>query len=379
MARTKAKRDQGRGKGERLLVSKKRAAQDAELLNALDLLEERRAPYGELLQGIVIDTLEQFPPAPGGPIVEIGAGAGQLGEWLPPVLSARTVHTDPSERALRKLIQRAPNAKTNVASAERLPFDDGSVALVLGLCVFDAVGDEAAAVREIARVLCRGGRFVHFLDMATLLEGPFLQLAKTGFVPLPNVFGDPAEHEWPLDILLVPRDWLDGLLKLTERASHPLSREFGPYFALFLASPFNAKGATKVFKAMASSGDRRQALATILGSACQLAAQQGYPELQMLPFHSSRYLLSVLGTGFGQTDTFRIELARVVTRSTWHPAPPATSVRYRSLCLGHQRVASELPDYLLTESARTRLATDGAPPHENLVEAGMFVFVTQRI
>jgi len=52
-------------------------------LSALALLRERRAPYGELLAGVVAEVLEGFPPTPSDKTVaEIGAGDGQLREWL---------------------------------------------------------------------------------------------------------------------------------------------------------------------------------------------------------------------------------------------------------------------------------------------------------
>ena len=91
------------------------------------------------------------------------------------------------------------------------------------------------AVAEIARVLAPGGRFVHLLDMATLLEQPFEKLAGSGLVPIPNVFGDPGDHEWPLDVVLLRRDWLANLLRFAADAGHPFAATFAPIFAPFLA------------------------------------------------------------------------------------------------------------------------------------------------
>src|SRR5262245_16683666 len=171
-----------------------RSRNDGRDLGALELLARRRAPYAELLAAIAADTLARFPPPAEGAVVEIGAGAGQLRSWLPAALRARTVHTDPSAEALDRLRQSDAAAETRVASAQQLPWKGGSVAAVVGLCVFDALhaaGVEAAAASEAARVLRPGGLFVHFLDMATLLETPFAKLAASGLVPIPNVFGDP--------------------------------------------------------------------------------------------------------------------------------------------------------------------------------------------
>ena len=191
------------------------------------------------------ESLDRFPPVAGKPIVEIGAGTGQLRAWMPPAWRERSIHTDPSESALRLLRDRAPDAKTRVASAHHLPFDDGAVGAVVGLCVFDALPDETAAVAEIGRVLAPGGCFVHLMDMATLLEAPFAKLAASGLVPIPNVFGDPGDHEWPLDIVLVKRDWLDGLLGLATGIGSPLSAELGGYCRAFFATPFDTNAATR--------------------------------------------------------------------------------------------------------------------------------------
>jgi SAM-dependent methyltransferase len=380
----------------------------SELLAALALLRQRRAPYAELLARIVGETLQEF-PAPRQTLgVEIGAGTGQLRDWLPAPVRSATVHTDPSPEVLRVLSAGAPDARVAVAAAEQLPFASGALGSVLALCVFDAIAavDQSVAVAEIARVLCPGGRFVHFLDMATLLDAPFTKLVASGLIPMPNVFGDPADHDgpadgtadatsaagsnetssWPRDILLVRRDWLIGLLDFTLRLGHPLPHRFAPYFGAFVApaGAFDVKQATDRFKALASSGEERQAFAELLTSACQLAFQSGYPAIAPLPFHSGRYLASVLGASFRENGAFHISRCEISARSLWRPPPPGEATRYRSLCLGHQRVMDHLPGRLLSESARVcaadwTSAPAGLPARKMLVEAGVFVFVATRL
>jgi SAM-dependent methyltransferase len=348
------------------------ARADAELGRALELLDRRRAPFADLLARIVGETLARFPPVDALPVLEIGAGAGQLAEWLPPALAARTVHTDPSQPALRRLRAKLPAAVTRVAKAHRLPFSAGACGAVLGLCVFDALPDDKAAVAEMARVLAPGGRFVHFLDMATLLEAPFAKLAASGLVPIPNVLGDPADSEWPLDILLLDRAWLAGLLDFAERTGHPLAATFGPSFAPHFAPKVDADAVTRAFKEIASSGENRHALMATLVSATRLALAAGRPSPKPLPFHSGKYLKSVLDTAFAAHGAFEVERSEIVTASARRPSTPeAAGVRYRSLCLGHERVSDTLP---------TRLLTAGPPPAdgEMLVEVGVFVFVARR-
>jgi SAM-dependent methyltransferase len=368
-----------------------------DLLGALELLERRRAPYAALLAAIAGDALVGFPVGAGQgdtrrPIVEIGAGTGQLRAWLPREVAARVIHTDPASRAL-ELLRRgtggagdardardARDAPTVAAArAQALPFADGSCDGVIGLCVFDAIhaaGAEAAAVAEMARVLPVGGCFVHMLDMATLLDAPLAKLSASGLVPIPNVFSDPADHEWPLDVLLLRRDWLTGLLDLTARARHPLAVDFAGFFEPFLAPTFVARVAADRFKTLAASGQRRLALSSQIASACRLAVEQGYPTLPPLPFHSGRYLASLLETTFRDSGAFRIDQSQVVTRSAWGPLSTAgDSTRYRSLALGHERVLQELPARLLDESARS--GEPAAP--STLTEAAAYVFVATKL
>ena len=344
-------------------------------LGALELLDQRRAPYAELLGGIVADTLAQFPPEADKPVVEIGAGSGQLRAWLPGAIAERTVHTDVSSAALRSLRARAPTADARVAPADQLPFAPGACGAVLGLCVFDAIGNEKAAAVEVARVLAPGGRFVHFLDMATLLEVPFRKLAAAGLIPIPNVLGDPGDHEWPLDILLIGREWLTGLLEFARGAAHPLVKTFGRYFEFHLADTFDTTAATRAFQAIASNGGHRRALALHLVSASRAATARAYPPLAPVPFHSGKYLRSLLDTTFaGDSDSaakqFRVERSEIVAKSTLYPAEPG--IVYRSLCLGHERILDTLPLRCLTGRV------EPPPPGQMLVEAAMFVFVARR-
>ena len=364
------------------------AGDDAALVGALALLARRRAPYAPLLSAIVREACAAFSASPSEPatrpIVEIGAGGGQLRDWLSPAMAARTLATDPSPAALALLRSRAratPVAGAR-ARAQALPFRDASCDGVVGLCVFDAIhaaGAETAAVAEIARVLAPGGRFVHLLDMATLLDAPFAKLIAGALVPIPNVFSDPADHEWPLDVLLLRRDWLVGLLELVARAGHPLPVEFGPFFQAFLAPAFDAGAAADRFKALAANGERRFALSSQIASACRVAAARGYPTPQPLPFHSGRYLSSLLETTFRDDGHFRIDLSRVVSRSAWQPAPAgaAAAPRYRSLALGHERVSATLPGRLLDESFRASPAA--GDPTATLTEAAAHVFVATRV
>ncbi|MEP6652669.1 MAG: class I SAM-dependent methyltransferase [Myxococcales bacterium] len=365
-------------------ADKRTSSDDAQLLPALGLLQRRREPYGEAIAGIIADVLARFPPPPGKPLVEIGAGIGQLGSWLAAPLRDATIYTDPARAALRVLRSANPDARVVTASALALPFANGACAAVLALCVFDAIAeaDQPAVARELARILPPGGRFIHFLDMATLLDAPFRKLAAAGMVPIPNVFSDPGDEEWPLDIYLVNREWLTGLLDFAVRTAHPLAAAFGQFFAAFLRVPaFDLHVATDQFKALASDGARRQALAILLGSASRLAAQWGHPPVEMVAFHSGKYLASVLQTTFANDGAFDVRMCELRTHLIRTTVPASdSSPSYRSLCLGHQRVMERLPARMLTSPEEMSAAgtTQASTYRTNITEAGILVFIAER-
>jgi len=344
---------------------------DQTLGASLELLERRRAPYAGALAAIADDVLARLPPSDVGPLLEIGAGAGALRGLLPPALRGRTVHGEPSRVAARAL--RDGGATVVRATAEALPVRAGACGAIIGLCVFDAVADMAATVREIGRALGPGGRFVHLLDMATLYEQPFAKLATSGLVPIPNVFGDPGDHEWPLDILLLERRALANLLRFAAHVNHPFAATFAPVFAPFLAEPFDVRAATAAFKAIAGGGDRRRTLAALLASASRLSVAQGNAPLGPLPFHSARYLQSLLQAEFTAAG-FAIELSEIVARAIRRRATAdEQAIRYRSLCVGHERLESAPPHRLLSSPA-----PEPPAPGEILVEAGVFAFVARK-
>jgi hypothetical protein len=153
---------------------------------------------------------------------------------------------------------------------------------------------------------------------------------------------------------------------------HPFAATFAPIFAPFLADAYDSAAATSAFKAIAGSGDRRRTLAALLTSASRLAVAEGQPPVEPLPFHSGRYLQSRLATSFGNAG-FAVELSEIVATAVRRPAADdEKTIRYRSLCLGHERLEGALP--------RRLLAGAPEPPRDGdiLVEAGVFAFVARR-
>jgi SAM-dependent methyltransferase len=97
-------------------------------------------------------------------VLEIGCGGAQCSRWLA-AQDARPVASDLSGGQLAEAARL--NAKTGIdiplvqADAQRLPFADGSFDIVCAAYgAIPFVADSAAVMREVARVLVPGGRWV---------------------------------------------------------------------------------------------------------------------------------------------------------------------------------------------------------------------------
>ena len=189
----------------------------AEGLRALERLQNARTMFEPAARKVVQAALERAKlDGSIGPVVEIGSGGGQLRRWLPDPLLPVMVHTEPEAAFVQKFQRAVPNATVQVASAQALPFADGSVAGVLGLCVLDVVDLEAVA-RELYRVLQPGGSVVQFWDMAPNMQWLCERQIRDGGVLLPDCFSDPlvrAELPAELQAALPPIDFLRDLVSV---------------------------------------------------------------------------------------------------------------------------------------------------------------------
>lgn len=98
-----------------------------------------------------------------GRVLEIGAGTGLNLSHYPARLD-RLLLTEPdpamAARLRRRLARSGSTAEVQQARADRLPADDRSVDTVVSTMVLCTVPDPAAALAEIRRVLCAGGRLL---------------------------------------------------------------------------------------------------------------------------------------------------------------------------------------------------------------------------
>ena len=101
-----------------------------------------------------------------GRVLEIGAGTGLNLEHYPDTIDELRL-IEPDRAMARKLAarmeRRGVRARIVDASAEKLPFGDGSFDTIVCTLVLCTVGDPSAGLRELRRVLRPGGSFL-FLE-----------------------------------------------------------------------------------------------------------------------------------------------------------------------------------------------------------------------
>jgi ubiquinone/menaquinone biosynthesis C-methylase UbiE len=90
-----------------------------------------------------------------GRVLDLGCGTGRNLELLG--TGVRAVGVDPCPVTIRKARARAPGVMLVQARAEALPFREGAFDTVLCGLVFCSVEDPPAGLREVQRVLKRGG------------------------------------------------------------------------------------------------------------------------------------------------------------------------------------------------------------------------------
>jgi SAM-dependent methyltransferase len=102
------------------------------------------------------DAFFDLVPAPHGRTLEVGCGEGRVTRDLT-ARGHRVTALDASPTLLAAAVERDPGGDYVRGTAEALPFDDATFAVVVSYNVLIDVDDMPAAVREAARVLVPGG------------------------------------------------------------------------------------------------------------------------------------------------------------------------------------------------------------------------------
>jgi SAM-dependent methyltransferase len=310
----------------------------------LDHLARLRKPWEPLTRRIVRAVLTRFLPGPVGPLVEVGAGGGQLRDWLPLERRADVLHTEPSEPFLAALRARYPDAHAVRAEAHALPCAPASVGAALALCVFDTVSDLAAVRDELRRVLRPGGAVIHFLDLATSPDCLFPELIASGELPLTNFARDPALLDVLTDAqraVLPPAGEFDEILAvewaaferfvgMLDRAGHPLVANLGPYAGLHRPGALDPDRLARGFMAASADPVRLRALNKAL-LALTLTAHQWGREWPLRAVSARGHIRARLCATFGPARGFVVEFAGPVAARAVIPRDEATPADARFL------------------------------------------------
>lgn len=107
-------------------------------------------------------------PVAGARVLEVGSGRGggarYVARYHAPASVTGLDYSPATVRLARRLNRDVPALAFETGDAERLPFADGSVDIVINIESSHCYGDVAAFAREVARVLAPGGWFT-FADL----------------------------------------------------------------------------------------------------------------------------------------------------------------------------------------------------------------------
>ncbi|MCR9162420.1 MAG: class I SAM-dependent methyltransferase [Nannocystaceae bacterium] len=341
---------------------------DRAVFDQIDRIRAHREVFASASRRLVGDVLESV--APRGPLIEIGAGDGQLHAWLPASAQARLLCTEPRGLGLSRL--QAAGIRAERGRADALPVRSGEASAVLGLCVLDVVERPAQVVAELHRALRPDGYVVHWLDMTTELAPAIAQLHADGLVVLPNVFSDPCAATWPEDLFLVPRAQLERVVEVLCGAGHPAGAQLRRYAARF-GRPFSASKATAAFNRLNDDPHARPMLRGAFADALRLgspAAQAQLRAFQGRPVSSARFFAARLQRMFA--GRFAVVHNEIIAVGEVRPCSE-NAVRYRSLVAGSSRSLEAPPSPRLDASA------PHPGPGEQLVELGMHTFIARRV
>lgn len=174
--------------------------------------------YTEQILPLIVEQLaESGVDAVTGPILDIGAGEGQVARHLV-ANGYEVVGIDPVSAQIIEAARRRGGPVYAQAPADRLPFPDGAFTAAVACLVYEHIDEVDAAIAETARVLDRGGVFV------LLLNHPLLQTPGSGWID--DQIIEPPEQYWRIGPYLIESATVEEVQKdVFIRFIHrPLSR-----------------------------------------------------------------------------------------------------------------------------------------------------------
>ncbi len=137
----------------------------------------------------IADHLRTYVP-PGGQLLDLGGGTGDLGLGVGRALGAEVIVADVTPEMLRR-VSPHPSISVRLTAAEALPFPDGHFDALLCSDAFHHFRDQDAAAKEMARVVRLGGGVLIF-EFRRTGPGRFLVFAER-LLGEPGAFREPRE------------------------------------------------------------------------------------------------------------------------------------------------------------------------------------------
>jgi len=193
---------------ERVILDEAEPLAEAWERNAAGWIEWARLPERDSYWRFHRAAFLSLVPSPGRLTLDIGCGEGRLSRDLK-ALGHRVVAFDASPTAVEAARSADPESDVQLADAAHLPLPDASVDLAIAFMSLQDVDDAAGAIREVARVLDRGGRLcmaiVHPINSVGQFESaePDAPFTITGQYFEPYRYRDVIERE----VRLVFESW----------------------------------------------------------------------------------------------------------------------------------------------------------------------------
>ena len=189
--------------------------------------------------------LYKFVP-PKGIICELGSGIGLWYKALPEEYKPHWMQLEWNQNFIEETRKRFPEVEVQKGSIYNLPFLPETIDAVVDLCALDTLGDLSKGIREIHRVLKKGGILLHLQDLDAHYTPIASELREKGYFPVfwgekPRIsligyFKDPKDEEEYSKILNIAKE---------EGYAHP---EYHPQILRLLKNRMIPLNTTEYFK-----------------------------------------------------------------------------------------------------------------------------------